>query len=229
VFPHLSGNNPSWVLFNIHCFLYNRKTFEDNALIFATYRGTPGWWKSSECLWSSTADIGRKVPLSEQYADLRSFFVDKLGVKTVTLRIIHDELLQVNSMTPVGDAKNLLLSFGALLQSARDPELAPGALLKAPVFPVKLPTGDTGLETSEASFVIVDRKSLAARFNGRIKVVDFTLEEVWQLKSFFTWMGMEDRYISASVEEVTRVSSENSRAISSPGRDLKHKAYYILR
>lgn len=89
-----------------------RREFEDESLIFVTTNGEPGWYKISECLWSSTTDIRGKVTLNDHYEDLKDFFIDTLGVNTLTLRMVYDELLETSSESAIDETKNrCFLSF----------------------------------------------------------------------------------------------------------------------
>ncbi|KAK3331475.1 hypothetical protein B0H66DRAFT_487633 [Apodospora peruviana] len=211
-----------------------KKHFEQRSLIFVTKNGEPGWYKTPECLWSSTTEIQGKVTLNDHYEDLKDFFVNTLGVRTLTLQMVYDELLQTNSSrSTVDEVKNLLWSFNALLQTEPDRLLDPQPLLNASVFPVRYPgDGGTSLRSPDTvEFAIVDREHLAARFRDKIKMLDYSLEDVRRLKPFLEWAKLEHRYLSASVREITSLSGgeDTTRPITSPNRDLKRKAYGLLR
>ncbi|PIG82100.1 hypothetical protein AARAC_000013 [Aspergillus arachidicola] len=205
-----------------------RREFEDESLIFVTTNGEPGWYKISECLWSSTTDIRGKVTLNDHYEDLKDFFIDTLGVKTLTLRMVYDELLETSSESTIDETKSKIWSLNALLQTEGDYH-DPDLLLERSVFPVVYPDGTKGLTSAATEFAIPDREHLASQFRGRIKMLDFSLEEVRRLKGFFEWTNLTHRYLSGSIKELTSFSGETTQLISAPHRDLKRKAHAILR
>jgi hypothetical protein len=168
------------------------------------------------------------VTLNDHYDELRDFFVDKLGVKTLTLRMIYDELCNVSPQRGVDELKNIIWSLNALLQTELD-QLDPEPLRKAHIFPVRYPNGGVSLLSADTEFAIVDRDHLAARFRDRIKLLDYTLEEVRRLKPFLQWANLEQRYLSASVKEITSFQGGPTRPISLPNRNLNHKAHALLR
>ncbi|KAM7185751.1 hypothetical protein V8F20_011688 [Naviculisporaceae sp. PSN 640] len=213
-----------------------RREFEQKSLIFVNKNGQPSWHKTADCLWSSTAEILGKATLNDHYEDLRSFFVDVLGVQTLTLQIVYDDLVESRPQRPrtVNDIKNTIWSFNSLIQTEPDMrrQLDPEPVLKASVFPVRYP-GDGGkrlVSAKDVEFAIVDREHLAGRFEGRIKFLDYDLAEVRRLQPFLEWCNLGHRYISRSVKEITSVSSgQTGRSISNSHRDIKRKAHAILR
>ncbi|KAM0521538.1 hypothetical protein ACHAPW_006335 [Verticillium nonalfalfae] len=209
-------------------FPLRKRTFEDDALIFVVKDGQAGWYKTSDCLWSSTTDISGKVTLNDDYEDLRELFVENLGVKTLTLQMVYDELLQTDAQASIDDVKATLWSLNALLQTEQElPDPVP--LHRIPIFPVKYGSGNLTLRTIGAGFAIVDNESLADKFRSRIKLLDFSREEVLRLKPFIRWVGLANRYLSAAVRESTSVAEADSRPVSTPNHDIKRKAHAISR
>jgi hypothetical protein len=166
--------------------------------------------------------------LNDHYEDLKDFFIDTLGVNTLTLQMVYDELLETSSESTIDETKSKIWSLNALLQTEGDyPD--PDLLLERSVFPIVYPNGTKGLTSATTEFAIPDREHLASQFRGRIKMLDFTLEEVRRLKGFFEWTNLTHRYLSASIKELTSFSGEATQLISAPHRDLKRKAHAILR
>ncbi|KAK4038181.1 hypothetical protein C8A01DRAFT_17707 [Parachaetomium inaequale] len=205
-----------------------REQFETESLVFIHTDEESGWYKPSECLWSSTADIQGMVTLNDDYEELKDFFVDTLGVKTLTLQMVYDELLQLSPQQTADDVKRTVWSFNALLQTEPN-QLDPERLRQAHVFPIRYPSGKRALGSADTDFAIVDREDLAARFRGRIKLLDYPLEEIRRLRPFLEWANLERRYLSACVKEIPSFSGGPSRRISTPNRDLKRKAHALLR
>lgn len=211
-----------------YCLIEIREYFGKNNLVYAPKDSTTGWHKTSECLWSSTTDIRGKVTLNDHYEDLEDFFVDMLDVKKLTLQMVYDELLQTRSSSSIVEVKGAIWSLNALLQSEPG-TVDPEPLLKKKIFPISNPTGTKVLVNVRVHFSIGDREYLTAQFRGRIKMLDYDLAEVRQLKTFIEWTGLSNRYLSESVKEMTSVSNGDARAVSSATRDLKRKAHALLR
>lgn len=170
------------------------------------------------------------MTLDQQYEELREFFVDKLGVKSLTLQMAYDELLREGSQqSGIDDVKSVTLSFNDLLQEDEEALLDPRPILKAKVFPVKCPDGTRRLVSADTEFAIGDRNYLRNRFQDNIRLLDFDLEDVRRLKPFFQWARLENRYLSNCVKEITFVADGAKSPITSHNRDLSLKAYNILR
>lgn len=54
--------------------------------------GQAAWYKPSDCLWSSTTVISGKFVLNGVYKGLKGFFVDTLGVLTITAVMVYEKL-----------------------------------------------------------------------------------------------------------------------------------------
>lgn len=189
--------------------------------------GESGWYKTSDCLWSSETTIRGKAILDECWEDEKSFFVNKLGVKLLTLQMVYDELRQ-SPQSSTSEIKVAILSLNGFLQ--KEPtRLNPEPIRKAKIFPVRYPSGAVVLRSVDVGFAIGDRDKLKTLFQDQIRVLDFGLEDVRRLKPFFEWLGLQNWYMSKSVTETTSISSHSGRPVSSGNRDLKRKAYHILR
>ncbi|KAJ9143512.1 ATPase-like, ATP-binding domain [Pleurostoma richardsiae] len=205
-----------------------RQEFENKRLIFIMKNGQPGWYKTPECIWSSSAEIRGKATLSSSYKDLQDFFVDTLGVKQLPVQILYDKLLRTTTQTSMVEVKSTIRSLNELLRTEAC-HVNPDALLKAIVFPVKYPDNKKYLRSTDTEFAIVDREYLVKQLQGRIKLLDYSLEEVRCLKPFFEWTGLTSRYLSSSVERISSLLDGTRRPISMPRRDLKRKAHGLLR
>lgn len=206
-----------------------RFAFEESALIYdATQHDESGWYKTSDCLWSSEVAIRGKAILDGCWEAQKSFFIDKLGVKLPTLQIVYDELRQ-SPQNSISDMKIAILLFNSFLETEQTYSLDPEPIRKANIFPVRDSNGTTVLSSTDVDFAIGDREKLKLYFQGKISLLDFDLEDVCRLKPFFEWANLQDRYLSSSVEEVTSISEEGGTPISSHNRDLKFKAYHIAR
>lgn len=202
--------------------------FASRRLTFSETKSQVGWYKTFECLWSSTTEIRGKVTLNDHYEDLKEFFVGTLGVKMLTLQMVFDELTQPNPRKTTDEVKSTIWSFNELLQT-EPTSLDPTRLLKACVFPIRYPNGTVTLSSATTEFAIADREYLDLRFRGLIKLLDYGMEDVRHLKPFFEWANLTRRYLSFAVRETTFVERGNTRPVTTPNRDLKRKAYALLR
>ncbi|KAF5659023.1 hypothetical protein FHETE_9651 [Fusarium heterosporum] len=141
--------------------------------------------------------------------------------------MVYDELRQ-SSGNNTEEMKVALLSLNGLLQTETT-RLDPEPIRQAKVFPVRYPTGTVVLSSVSVDFAIGDRDKLKTMFCDKIALLDFGMEDVRRLRPSIDWLRLQDRYLSNSVEESTFISSESERPISTPNRDLKRKAYHIVR
>ncbi|RBR16331.1 hypothetical protein FVER53590_05926 [Fusarium verticillioides] len=205
-----------------------KAAFEASPLIYCeTRHGESGWYKTSDCLWSSETVIRGKAILDECWEAYENFFVGKLGVRLLTLQMVYDELRQ-SSGTNTEETKVAVLSLNGLLQTETT-RLDPEPIRQAKVFPVRYPTGTVVLSSVSVDFAIGDRDKLKTMFRDKIALLDFEMDEVRRLRPLIEWLGLQYRYLSNSVEESTFISSDSERPISTANRDLKRKAYHIAR
>lgn len=191
-------------------------------------QGERGWYKLSDTLWSSSAAIRGRKTLDIQYGKLERFFVSKLGVTSLTLEMVYDELKQEPQTNSIEDISVAMLALSNLLRNERTwPD--PSPLLKAKIFPVKYGNNEPVLRSTDADFAISDCAHLREHFWGRAAMLNFDLEDVNRLRPFFTWTGLEKRFLSNSVKDITSVLPNSGNPIRAAGRDLRRKAYYILR
>ncbi|KAM0213029.1 hypothetical protein ACHAQD_009471 [Fusarium lateritium] len=203
-----------------------RALFEESPLILAKKEGSMGWYKIYDCVWPSNASLGGKAVLSDLYGGLKEFFVDKLGVEGSMLNIRYDELKE-SSQRSVKATKAIIMQFSDFLRTTTvllDPE----PIRKSKIFPVKGPEGTVSLCSIDADFAIRDTL-FDGDWLGHLAVLDFDLKETRHLKLFFSWLGIEDRYLSRCIEEQTSIPNIVGSPISSGPRYFKRKFYHILR
>ncbi|KAI1467613.1 uncharacterized protein F4812DRAFT_471586 [Daldinia caldariorum] len=206
-----------------------RKLFEEDALIF-TDVGPQKWHKSLQCLWCAPSPIKGRVNLSNVYEKkLEEFFVKKLGVRVLDADIVYNELLQLDPVkTTVKHVKELLWTFNSQIELGH-PKEAPEKFLKLRILPVSDVGGQVSLYSAETEFGIVDRKSLGDSFHGRVKLLDFSVNEIVQLKPLIKWAGLEKRYLSKLVQETSVLDSGFKVPISDPREDIRKKSYGLFR
>ncbi|KAK3936617.1 hypothetical protein QBC46DRAFT_461396 [Diplogelasinospora grovesii] len=209
-----------------------RSCFNEEALILVPLRDGEAWRKTWECLWSSAAEIRGKSNLLGHYGEEhKDFLLQSLGVPKLDISMVFDELVSLDAaQTTVGVIKNLLWSFNSLLQTEAIPEsVQPARLLERPILPVKDPNGRVRLHASSTEFAIIDRRPLEDQFGGRVKMLDFTLSEVRQLRPFLEWPGLETRYLSRLVRVDSVLDSGTQWPVSDRRFDIRTKAHGLLR
>jgi hypothetical protein len=203
--------------------------------VYVEREGPPpssAWRRPSACLWSSATTIDGKAAINTLYPELEQLFTTVLWVPRMTLAMVHEELLgaAASGNASTERIKQLLFTFNSLLAGGSKPP-PPGLLLKCRLFPVRLPGGggEVKLVSAETEFFIVDRDDLCAAFGGRVRCLDFWLTEVCRMRPFLAWAGLEARYLSRCLEEVSRVNGGVEWPVKDPRRDVKRKAYGLLR
>ncbi|KAL1877359.1 hypothetical protein VTK73DRAFT_8654 [Phialemonium thermophilum] len=208
-----------------------KKVFETGELIYAFVDGKSAWLNTSRCLWSSATQIAGRATLQDQYGDLESFFLDRLGVPTLTANLLYEKLKAPSCPgLPVAEIKQTILEFNSFLAKDDGDEYDPAPVLENEIFPVRSPpSGRVCLQKGTTGFALLDRKRLGDDFAGLAKFLDFSMDEIRTLGPFVRWAGLEERYLSRAVKEITSADYESTRPISSPSRDVKQKAHALVR
>ncbi|KAJ3572163.1 hypothetical protein NPX13_g5141 [Xylaria arbuscula] len=213
-----------------------RRPFETEALIYVPNNTATCWYNVSQCIWSTATQIQGRAPVNELYPDLERFLTDFLGVARLTLQMAYDELKLKGNSEPapaVQEVKDAIFAFNSLLQSASaSPNaLDPDVLFESRIFPTRHPHGPIELKAATTDFAIVDRELYYKVFAPQVKLLDFTLEEIRRLEPFISWLGIDDRYLSVVVKEIStvEVTGQRSRPLQSPRRSLAGKARSLVR
>jgi hypothetical protein len=145
--------------------------------------------------------------------------------------MVYSELVGLRNTTPtISYAKNLLWSLNALLPSETGTRPTfTGEVASCRIFPVRVLDGNAGILSSLEDFAIIDRQHYADAFRNKIKVLDFTLDEVRHLRPLVEWAGLEDRFLSRLVVEKTVVDDELCIENRSLTRDLIRRAKAFVR
>ncbi|GES62023.1 chaperone protein htpG [Aspergillus terreus] len=205
-----------------------REIFEKKGFIYYAGGGDSNWHRPSQCLWSTTTDIKGMVALNDLYEDLFGFFVEFLGVRTLTLEMVYNKLVeQGRGQTPIKEVKDTIWLLNSYLQGEEEAP-SPTQLLASTILPVKYPDRIVRLCSSAVEFTIIDRKHLSHYFSDQVKSLDFELNEIPRLAPFLRWTRLETRYLSSSVKEISAHSGESHR-LTSPCRNIAQKAHGLLR
>jgi hypothetical protein len=172
-----------------------------------------------------------KPCLESLYPDLAGLFLDYFAVPKPNFALAYQQLVEVGSTVPtIAYAKNLLWSLAALLTADNEsrPSFGDQASL-CRVFPVNIPDQSTRLLTALDNFAIIDRQHYALYLKDKIKVLDFSMEEVRRLKPLIKWAGLTGRYLSRLVAERTVVEDDFCAMDKPLTRDLVRKAGAFVR
>ncbi|KAI0200443.1 hypothetical protein F4808DRAFT_470402 [Astrocystis sublimbata] len=207
-----------------------RETFETEALIYASVDDQTSWYKPSQCVWSKSARLRGRVSLDEEYERLEGLFTRVLGVKQVDLQMAIDELKQTASRpsSSVPEVKESIWTVNSLLVNEASPP-SPSGIMESSIFPIHYPSGGVKCLPVQTEFFIVDREPLKKSFMSKVKLLDFSLKEVNDLRLFLDWLGFQNRYLSCCTKEVTSFPGQGATLILTPSLQIRHKAYAFLR
>ncbi|UZP32367.1 hypothetical protein NXS19_000183 [Fusarium pseudograminearum] len=208
-----------------------RTAFGEQAVIFIQDDDNSTWFSVKECFWSEAETTPMECSLKRCYPGFKNFFLEKLGVRTSS----YDKLVNFTS-TDVEEAKECLLSF--MDESNTLYEYEPEPMAKVKIFPVQYPTSEAQprrrieLCSLDTEFCIGDRDYLVKSLQSQVKMLSFSITEIRMLQPLFSWLSMEDRYLSECVEEtITDFPSSNfmPRDATAIEMALMNKAYHIAR
>ncbi|GFF57726.1 hypothetical protein IFM61392_07789 [Aspergillus lentulus] len=206
-----------------------REYFEEEQLIYYESDDKKTWYIPSECLWSTVTDIKGMIALNDAYEDLDGFFTELIGVRTLTLQMVYDKLVEQGSgKSSAEEVKRTIWLLNSYMQNENDLP-SPSQALKAKVFPVRYPTGSVELCSSAVDFAIADRKHLLDFFSNKAKFLDFNVNEIARLEPFLQWTGLDRRYLSSLIKEISTVRGDSHKSLTSSDRNIARKAYGLLR
>ncbi len=171
--------------------------------------------------------------LANRYRDCRSLFVTQLGLKNATVGDVVDELVALPISAPLSTRKDLLKALNEYLQHGSGLSKNSIHLLKANrVIPVRDIADGGGklrvMSYSRSRWYFADRQSLRDCFEGKVPLVDFTIDEVRGMSALIKEVGLEKRLLSEAHVETTEIVGD---PIRDPKRtsDLRERAEYLLR
>ena len=206
-----------------------QSSFESSALIYIPKESL--WRPPSQCVWvESSVKIPGKYSIANLYATKKTFFINVLKVTEPTVDM-YIELLKgaakgKTSATQIKETMILICGLGL-------GECNLTGLADADFLPIKPPRGPNVLTSANLKnlmsldFTIVENLFHLNAFEGKINVLDFTLEEIRDTRALLLAMGLEKRFSSKLVEEVTEVTG--SSVHSQMSRMLRSKTKAIVR
>jgi hypothetical protein len=205
-----------------------RSKFRENPLIYV--ESNDCWVQSTSCVWHSTAEIENYTAIAAEYPKLKEFFVDVLGINTVTDVFLMKELAAAASRQSkdVENIKRLMLAASQKLDGRSPPDRYGNSLeiLEANKFlPCTLPNGGMVFCTTEDAFFIVDNQSYGIKFQRKLLLLDFSYEQLNSLHELFCILRIDDRYLQRHVDLET--VSETSSIHDGMTKDIRQCAYPI--
>jgi hypothetical protein len=177
-----------------------------------------------------TIEIRNHVPIAAMYPELKEFYVNVLGVSTVTDVFMMKQLAATaaNPSKNAHEIRRLMLSASELLdvnsqssQFGRSIEI----LQQSKYLPCKSPSGHDMFRSLGETFFIVDNKYYAEKFSGKLILLDFTYEQLIFLHELFRILRLDDRYLARHVRRET--SAETSTVDSALTHQFRQCAYAI--
>ncbi|KAF2464794.1 uncharacterized protein BDR25DRAFT_380700 [Lindgomyces ingoldianus] len=200
-----------------------RLQFEENSLVFDPNKKC--WHCPSSCVWADARiQLPGKLSLASTYEGHLNFFTRVLRIPKSSLAmhivaLTQKVLEQADKTTALQEMLNIcaLNPTSEALESLRNCEC----------LPIKTQSGATEWHDCSTDFAIVDRREYGAMFEGKVRILDFSLEEVHSLQRFLFALGLGTRYISRLVEEKTYV--QDNELDPQLTCDMRKKAYAIYR
>lgn len=205
-----------------------RFTFEDAALVYIPKENA--WRPPSQCIWvESNVRIPGNASIADAYPSLETFFTKVLSVSKPTVEMyvesIKADAKGKASAARIKDTMRLICSLGV-------GESDFSSLVEAKVLPIKLANGVRGLASASSKdeyvdFAIVENTIHRDAFEGKIVVLDLSLEEIRDTRQLLLAMGLEERFSSRLVKEVTDVRGGSQDHDMT--RNLRIKSQAIVR
>lgn len=164
---------------------------------------------------------------------MKSFFVEVLGVDTLNLRLIYNELSKLGESKPtVESVKEQLLAFKAHLHTASNyKDVKPDGMRKFKIFPIREPGAQQNIQFCDGNteFAIADTVPLGDNFRQKIRTLGFTFDEFHSLGPVIKWLGLETRYLSRLVIETSKVEDDDRVLNQALSRKIELKAHALCR
>ncbi|KAE8364464.1 hypothetical protein BDV27DRAFT_128412 [Aspergillus caelatus] len=223
-------------LHNIYCVIWQnirepkdhnriRHMFTEQNLVYLP--AERAWLTPASCVWADAQRIGERYGISAVYPELEDFFRTILKVQVPTTATYIEQLRRLASHDPenVAEIKSAIDKMVALSPGLNDLE----ALHEIAFLTVEIPSGSVELLRPTDTFFIVDRIEYRSTFQGKVPILDFSLEDVRRLGRLLKFLSLEDRYISRIVQEKTMVEQPSSEPSLSETRAFRRKAKHIYR
>lgn len=201
-------------------------TFEGSNLVYIPRENA--WFPPSRCVWAkSHVNIAGKASIADVYPSLKTFFTSVLNVAEPTVSMYREALqsgAQGNAST--AEIKEIMTSICSL-----DFKGDISGLVYAKILPIKLANGRYSLASASGwevtDFAIVETVAHRDAFESKIAALDFSIEDVRDLRPLLLAMGLKPRFSTQVVKEVT-VAGESSEDYEMT-RNLQDKSHALVR
>ena len=190
------------------------------------------WYATTSCIWNDPVNVPGRPPIQSVYPRLKAFFVDRLGVETVRVELLVDQILRFSKrdIPDIGSIKEnmrvlsmMLVTEDNLVGLTSSPRWK--RLQEARFFPVRNVDGEVQLASISDEFFVMDNKRFEDAFQGRLKMLDFSVEDLMTMDTIFRALSITSRYISGQVQTETIV--EQSTPHDSLTQDLQRRSYAL--
>ena len=200
-YPSLTSNENSQSRRALHF------SFQGLALVYVPKE--KAWFPPSRCVWvESDVNIPGKVSIANAYPSLEKFFTAALNISKPTVEMYIDSIkAEAKGEASVARIKSTMKLICSL--DVEDRDLS--SLLDAKVLPIKLANGvrvfaSASTKGEGVNFVILENIIHRDAFEGRIDILDFSLEEIRNTRPLLLAMGLQERFSSQLVGETTDVN-----------------------
>ena len=183
-----------------------RFNFEDSALVYIPKENA--WYPPSRCVWvKPNVNIPGKASIADAYPRLGTYFTKVLRIPKPTVEMYVESMIAEAkgdiSAARIKETMRLICSLGV-------GENDFSSLVEANVLPIKFANGGGGFASASSKdkcvdFAIVNNTIHWDAFEGKIVILDFSLEEIRDTRPLLVAMGLEERFSSRLVNEVTEV------------------------
>ena len=214
--------------------------FEESALVYIPKE--KAWYPPSQCVWvESSVKFPGKASIADTYPLWEKFFTTVLKISKPTIEMYVNSLVaKAKGKASAKQIKETMALICSLGVGGSDFS----SLIEAKVLPVKLANGvrsfaSVSSEDDVVDFAIVDNTIHWVAFEGKIVALDFSLEEIRDTRPLLLAMGLEERFSSKLVKEVTDVTGgfqhhEMTRILRIKSQAIvryaiRHKTFIIMR
>ena len=205
-----------------------RFAFEDSALVYVPKE--KAWYPPSKCVWMNSAvKIPGKVSIGDTYPLKKTFFTRVLGISEPTVEMFIDSLKAgADGQATAAQTKETMRLICGLGIGQTDVL----GLSTADILPVKLTKGTLRFISASAKdtyvdFAVVDNAIHWDAFKDKINALDFSLEEIRDTRPLLQAIGLEERFSSKLVKEITDVKDGSQD--HGMTRTLRIKSQAIIR
>jgi hypothetical protein len=183
-----------------------------------------------QCVWDAPSCLKSLEKLVNRYPDCRSLFYDKLSLRNATIDHVINELELLSPTAALTVRKELLLVLNDYVARSV-PNSSILRLKDKNIIPVGF--GDSEwkyrlMNYNRNVWYLADRTSLRDSFDGKVWLLEFTVEEVRKISPLIKAMDLEDYLLSKAVVETTETVGD---PISDPDQtlELRQRSQYLTR